>query len=210
MSELLLDSDLSAAQREYARVALSSAQALMHVINDVVDFANIEAGRLELQRASFSVQAAVGEVCALVGGKAHEKGLELSVLVDPDVPACVLGDGGRVAQVLENLLTNAIKFTPDGAVTVRVAPDDSAATDERLRFEVADTGIGVAPEELENLFDVLARGELTAGRGYGAGPGLGLSIAGRLVALMGGEIGVHSVPGSGSTFWFTLPCRPAE
>ena len=206
MSELLLDTDLDAEQREYAHVALTSAEALMRVINDVLDFARIAAGTLELRREDFSVQSAVAGVCAALGARARKRGLELVVLVAPEVPPLVRGDAGRVAQVLSNLLHNAIKFTPDGEVVVRVTLRGGRAEDELLCFEVVDTGIGVAPEQLGSLFEEPAREDPAEGRSF-RGPGLGLSIAKQLVTAMGGEIGVRSTPGSGSTFYFTLPCE---
>ena len=206
MSELLLDTQLSAEQREYAHVVLTSAESLMRVINDILDFSKIEAGKLEVLDEDFSIEAAIGDVCEIVGARAHEKGLELAVRYDAELPAVVRGDGNRVRQVLLNLLSNAIKFTAKGEVVVRAGVERDRAGVEWLRFEVTDTGIGIEPERRDDLFDAFSQGDATITRKYG-GSGLGLSIAKQLVGLMGGEIGVLSDSGVGSTFWFTLACR---
>jgi two-component system, sensor histidine kinase and response regulator len=209
MSELLLDTGLNGEQREYAQVALTSAEALMAVINDILDFSKITAGKLDILHETYSLEAAVDDVCAMVASRVAEKNVELAISVDPDVPAAVLGDGNRVRQVLVNLLSNAVKFTARGEIVVRVTvePDGHGVGDggERLRIEVADTGIGIDPEQLPDLFQSFSQADATTTRNYG-GTGLGLSIAKQLVELMGGEIGARSTPGAGSTFWFTLPC----
>jgi PAS domain S-box-containing protein len=205
MSELLLDTDLTDEQREYAQVAVTSAEALMLVINDILDFSKITAGKLDVLHEDYSLEAAVNDVCAIVGRRASEKDVELAVSIGEDVPVAVIGDGNRVRQVLVNLLGNAVKFTAHGEIVVQVAVERDGAGTERLRVEVADTGIGIEPDEVPELFQSFSQADATTTRKYG-GTGLGLSIAKQLVELMGGEIGVRSTPGVGSTFWFTLPC----
>jgi PAS domain S-box-containing protein len=205
MSELLLDTSLSDEQREYASVGLASAEALMRVINDILDFSKIEAGKLEILDEEFSIEAAADDVCQILGMKAHEKGVELVVSVDAEVPAAVRGDGNRVRQMLINLVGNAIKFTPKGEVVVQVEVGRAGDGTEVLRVEVADTGIGIEADLLAELFTPFSQADTTTSRRYG-GTGLGLSITKQLAELMGGEIDVQSTPGTGSMFWFTLPC----
>jgi PAS domain S-box-containing protein len=203
MSELLLATELSDEQRQYAQVTATSAHALMHVIDDILDFSKIEAGKLEILHEDFAIEAVVAEVCEIVGAKAREKRLELAYTIDPDVPAVLRGDGGRVRQVLMNLVGNAVKFTSTGEVVVRAA----LAHGDRLRIEVSDTGIGIDASQLRHLFQPFSQADATTTRRYG-GTGLGLSIARQLVELMDGQIGVESTPGEGSTFWVELPCQP--
>jgi two-component system sensor histidine kinase/response regulator len=205
MSELLLDTSLSDEQREYASVGLASAEALMRVINDILDFSKIEAGKLDILDEEFSIEAAADDVCQILGMKAHEKGVELVVSVDTEVPSAVRGDGNRVRQMLINLVGNAIKFTPEGEVVVQVGVGRAGDGTEVLRVEVADTGIGIEADRLAELFAPFSQADPTTTRRYG-GTGLGLSITKQLAELMGGEIGVQSTPGTGSMFWFTLPC----
>jgi PAS domain S-box-containing protein len=204
MSELMLDTDLDDEQREYAQVTMTSADALMTVINDILDFSKITAGKLDILHEPYSLETAIDDVCAIAGPRAGAKGVELAISIAQDVPATVIGDVNRVRQVLVNLLGNAVKFTAHGEIVVRVAvePRDGA---ERLRIEVADTGIGIEPEKVPELFQSFSQADATTTRKYG-GTGLGLSIAKRLVELMGGQITVHSIPAAGSTFSFTLPC----
>ena len=206
MSELLLDTDLKAQQREYAEVAVTSAEAVMRVINDVLDISKITAGGLDVLHEDYSITAAVTDACAIVGLNALANEVKLTVAIDADVPAAVLGDGNRVRQVLVNLLANASKFTSRGEIMVRVAVERAGDGLDRLRVEVADTGIGIDPDTLPELFQAFFQADATTTRQHG-GTGLGLSIAKHLVELMGGEIGARGTPGQGSTFWFTLPCE---
>src|SRR6185437_13570993 len=199
MAELLLDTPLNGEQSQYAQVAMTSAEALMRVINDILDFSKIEAGKLEIVREDFSLYGAVDDVAEIVGVKAAERGLALDVSVDPEVAAVINGDGNRVRQVLMNLLSNAVKFTTEGEVSVTVTLADGAEDEEQLRFEVADTGIGIDTEQLAGLFEPFSQADATTTRRYG-GTGLGLCISKQLVELMGGQIGCTSEPGLGSRF----------
>jgi CheY-like chemotaxis protein/nitrogen-specific signal transduction histidine kinase/HPt (histidine-containing phosphotransfer) domain-containing protein len=207
MAELLLDTQLDAEQSEYAQVAMTSAEALMRVINDILDFSKIEAGKLDIVSEDFSVRAAVEEVVEIAGITAAERGLALEVLVDDAVAPTLNGDGNRVRQVLTNLVSNAVKFTSDGQVTVAVTVADGHGSEPQLRFEVADTGIGIDTERLAVLFEPFSQADTTTTRRYG-GTGLGLCISKQLVELMGGTIGCESEAGLGSRFWFTLPYVP--
>jgi two-component system sensor histidine kinase/response regulator len=208
MTELLLETPLNGDQRDYAQVALTSAEALMRVINDILDFSKIEAGKLDIVSEDFSLRAAVDETAEILAGKARERGLQLSVEVDDGVAEVIRGDGNRVRQILMNLVSNAIKFTSDGGVTISVGLEPDAAA-PRLRFAVADTGIGIDPARIGALFAPFAQEDATTTRRYG-GTGLGLCISKQLVELMGGEIGCHSIPGTGSTFHFSLPYLPSD
>ncbi|MGA2926021.1 MAG: ATP-binding protein [Solirubrobacteraceae bacterium] len=206
MSELLLETSLSGEQRQYAQVALTSAEALMDVINGILDLPKIEAGRLEVVTEDFSIAQAVGDVCEIIAAKAREQRVALSVAIDERVPAVVRGDSARVRQVLTNLVGNAVKFTTDGDVTISVCLQRAGDGLERLRFEVSDTGIGIDADQLERVFESFCQADATTAHRYG-GTGLGLCIAKQLVELMGGEIGCESIAGSGSTFWLTLACE---
>ncbi|MDA0166786.1 response regulator [Solirubrobacter ginsenosidimutans] len=198
MTELLLGSDLSPQQRDYALTAASSSEALLDVINDILDFSKIEAGKLELDHHDFDLREAVEDTCEMLAPQAHGKNLELMAWIDADVATVVNGDRGRLRQVLTNLLSNAVKFTEAGEVTVRVRNEDAA-----VRFDVTDSGIGISRKAIERLFDSFAQADTSTTRRYG-GTGLGLTISRQLVELMGGEISVVSTPGAGSTFSFTV------
>ena len=192
----------------------SSAEGLLTIINDILDFSKIEAGKLELDESDLNVHAVIEEVAELLGARAQSKGLELAVLIEPDVPELVHGDQVRLRQVLTNLVSNAIKFTERGEVLVRVACIEKTGESTVLRFEVKDTGIGIAPSEIDRLFESFAQADASTTRPYG-GTGLGLTISRQLVELMQGEIGAQSTPGEGSTFWFFVrfgagAARPAE
>ena len=204
MSGLLMDTQLTEEQREFATTIHESGEALLDIINDILDFSKIEAGRLELEVHDFDLQSVIESVVELLSPRADEKGIELPTYIARDVPLRLRGDGGRLRQVLLNLTGNAIKFTEDGAVAVEVEVvlHHVSDTETQLRFQVIDTGIGISPEAQEGLFDQFTQADASTTRRYG-GTGLGLAICRELVAMMGGEIGVHSKPGEGSTFWFT-------
>jgi signal transduction histidine kinase/CheY-like chemotaxis protein/HPt (histidine-containing phosphotransfer) domain-containing protein len=202
MLGLLLDTQLDRSQAEYAETARRSAEALLAVINDILDFSKIEAGRLELELIDFDLRHTLEDVVSLLASMAQAKGLEVGVLTHEAVPRRLRGDPGRLRQVLFNLVGNAIKFTEHGEVVVHVRVEEAAPDGARLRFEVTDTGIGIAPDALARLFQPFAQADASTTRRFG-GTGLGLVICQRLVAVMDGEIGVTSTPGSGSTFWFT-------
>jgi two-component system, sensor histidine kinase and response regulator len=209
MTEMLLDTELSSEQRAFVQTAAKSGEALLGVIDDILDFSKIEAGKLDLDLHDVDVREAVGGICAMLVPQAQGKDIELSAVVGDDVPALVRADGVRLRQVVTNLVSNAVKFTHHGAVAVRVEAverDEEAAT---LRFEVADTGIGIAPAKLDKLFESFSQADTSTTRRYG-GTGLGLAISRQLVQLMGGEILAESVPGHGSRFSFELRLELAD
>ena len=203
MTRLLLDTALTPEQREYAEVIDQSGRALLEIINDILDFSKIEAGRIDIETVDFDLRRAVREVLGSFAEAAQAKGLELLCLIRHDVPNALVGDPGRLRQVLNNLVGNAVKFTEKGEVVLRVTPDPSTDDAAVVRFEVRDTGIGIDPELRSRLFQSFVQADGSASRRYG-GTGLGLAISKRLVSLMGGTIDVESHPGRGSTFWFTV------
>jgi two-component system sensor histidine kinase/response regulator len=203
MTGLLFTTDLDAEQHEYADAISQSAEALLTVINDILDFSKIEAGKVAIEVIDFDVRFAVEDAAKMTAIRADEKGLELAVMVDPLLSSMVRGDPGRIRQVLINMLGNAIKFTDAGEVVLRVHVVDDRDDALLLRFEVTDTGIGIEPQHLERLFESFTQADASTTRRFG-GTGLGLAICKQLVELMGGEVGVHSEDGEGSTFWFTL------
>jgi len=198
MAGLLLDSPLTPEQREYGEVIRHSGQALLSVLGDILDFSRIESGKFDLERRHLDVRACVEETLALLSTSAHEKGLGLAYLCEPGCPKTCLSDPTRLRQVLVNLVSNAIKFTESGDVTVRVSRQGS-----KLRFAVQDTGIGIPPDGLSRLFQPFSQVDASTTRRFG-GTGLGLAICKRLVDLLGGEIGVESEEGRGSIFHFTI------
>jgi len=211
MAGLLLDSPLSSEQRDYLEMMRSSATALLDIINDILDFSRIERGKLELRPVDFSLADAVDETLKSLAINAHQKGLELSYYIPPDVPDALTADAGRLRQVLVNLVGNAVKFTPTGEIVVRVAKQAEKDGRATLLFSVTDTGIGIAPERQRVIFSAFSRGHDEA-IGSLRGTGLGLAISSRMVAAMGGSIKVDSQPGLGSTFSFTIDVgvRPAR
>jgi PAS domain S-box-containing protein len=203
MTGLLLDTPLNAEQREYAETIRSSADALLTIINDILDFSKIEAGKMDLEKLYFDLRVTMDDTGDLLAIRANEKGLEFVCQVDPDVPSRVQGDPGRLRQILLNLTNNAIKFTHEGEVSIRVSLEDETDCDTLLRFTVADTGIGIPKDRVHDLFQPFIQADASTTRKFG-GTGLGLSISKKLSEMMGGTIGVESVEGEGSTFFFTV------
>ena len=202
MTELLLETQLEAVQREYAQTVHDSARALLTVINDILDFSKIEAGKLDLEAIDMNLRELAEEVGRVLAIEAHKKGLELTLYVDPMLPDAVKGDPGRVRQLLLNLAGNALKFTKEGEVSIEVRALECNTSGTRVRVEVRDTGIGIPATRLNRLFQPFSQVDATTTRRFG-GTGLGLSIVRRIVELMGGECGVDSQEGIGSRFWFT-------
>jgi signal transduction histidine kinase/ActR/RegA family two-component response regulator len=201
-ANLLMDTRLDGEQREFVENIRCSGDALLTIINDVLDYSKIEAGKLSVDNMEFNLRSVCGEVRSLLQPSAAAKGLALNLHFAPSTPENLIGDPVRVRQILLNLVGNAIKFTTSGSVSIEVAPVDP----EQVRVNVVDTGIGVAPGQLDKLFERFTQGDASITRRYG-GTGLGLAISKKLITLMGGEISAHSEAGKGSVFWFTLPVR---
>lgn len=216
MADLLLDSDLSAEQRHHAKLISSSAHSLLAIINDVLDFSKIEAGKFELEQADFNLREQLTELADLYAIRAQEKGLALSLSLPEGAPTWVTGDANRLRQVLNNFLSNAIKFTSQGRIDLTVfLLDETPASDGccRIRFEVSDTGIGVPEAQQAKLFSPFTQADASTSRQYG-GTGLGLAISKQLSELMGGQVGLRDNLPTGSVFWveipFVLPVAPVE
>jgi signal transduction histidine kinase/CheY-like chemotaxis protein len=204
MAGLLLDTPLNAEQREYAETVRRSADALLSIINDILDVSKIEAGKMTVEPIPFDLRLAVEDMAELMASKAQEKGLDLILRFSPDTPSRVVGDPFRIRQILINLCGNAVKFTTKGHVYVNVEPEERTGEQVRLRFSVADTGIGIPASQLGHIFERFTQADASTTRKYG-GTGLGLSISKQLAELLGGKMGVESKVGEGSRFWFTLP-----
>jgi two-component system sensor histidine kinase/response regulator len=209
MTELVLDSELNAEQRDYLETAKMSADSLLAVINDVLDFSKIEAGKLDLDPICFNLQDSLEEAVKTLALRAHEKGLELICNVSPDVPEYVIGDSIRIRQVILNLLGNAIKFTQQGEVELETRLESQDSEGLLLHFIVRDTGIGIPVEAQKTIFEAFSQADGSMTRKFG-GTGLGLTISLRLVHAMGGKIWVESTPGEGSQFHFTSRVGVAE
>jgi signal transduction histidine kinase len=209
MTELLLDTDLNEEQRDYAETAFRSGEALLEIIDSILDLSKMEAGKLQLEVVDFSPAEVLQEVLKLVSGRARSKGLAVSADVSGVAQRGLRGDPARLRQVLLNLVANAIKFTERGEVVVRVNVAESSEHGVRLLFEVQDTGIGLAPDALARLFQPFVQADGSITRKYG-GTGLGLAICKQLIEMMGGRVGVESELGKGSRFWFTARFQPAQ
>jgi signal transduction histidine kinase/DNA-binding response OmpR family regulator len=208
MTDLALDTELDATQRSYLEIARSSGQSLLQILNDILDLSKIEANRLDLEQTSFDARQTVSDAARTLAVNAHARGLELVCDVAPDVPARVVGDPGRLRQILVNLAGNAIKFTEHGEVVVTLRHARSAAGSGELELTVRDTGIGIDPVQQQRIFDAFCQADTSTTRRFG-GTGLGLTICQRLAALMGGDLDLESEPGRGSRFGVRLP-MPAD
>jgi signal transduction histidine kinase len=215
MTEVVLDTNLTPQQREDLEVVRDSANALLVVINDILDVSKIEAGKVTLERIVFSLRETLAAAIKPLAVRAYQKGLDLTCVVSPETPDALLGDPWRLRQVISNLVGNAIKFTARGKVAIEAGPQESRARrgdpvgtaredSWSLHFSVRDTGIGIAPQKRTAIFEAFTQEDNSTTRRYG-GTGLGLTIASRLVEMMGGRIWVDSEPGQGSTFHFTVP-----
>jgi signal transduction histidine kinase/CheY-like chemotaxis protein/HPt (histidine-containing phosphotransfer) domain-containing protein len=209
MADLLAETPLSADQQRYVAIFQRAAGSLLDLLNDILDLSKIEAGELKLETVAFELREVLTRATELVGIRAAEKGLAVESEIAPEVPPWLAGDPVRIRQVLINLLGNALKFTEQGKLTLRVARDPEADDPACLRFAVSDTGIGIPPDKLDTIFESFSQADSSTARKYG-GTGLGLSISKRLVEAMGGRIWVESTVGSGSTFYFTAKLGVAE
>ena len=199
---ILMDTDLSNEQRQFAETVRKSGEHLLAVINDILDFTKIEAGKLNIEIINFDLRTTVEDTAELLAMRAADAGLELICKIDPDVPSKLKGDPGRIRQIITNLTGNAIKFTPDGEVVISAETESESAESVIIRFSVRDTGIGIPKDRHEAIFSPFTQVDSSTTRKYG-GTGLGLSISRQLTELMGGKIGIESEEGKGSTFWFT-------
>ena len=202
MTELLLETKLDPTQRDYADTIRDSGRSLLTIINDILDFSKIEAGKLELEHIEMDLRTTIEDTARVIAVQAHAKDIELTVAIDPLVPELLIGDPGRIRQVITNLAANAVKFTSKGEVNIEATLIERSEETVSVRFEVRDTGIGIPPDRLDSLFRPFVQVDSSTTRRFG-GTGLGLSIVQQLVRLMRGEAGVESTVGVGSTFWFT-------
>ena len=209
MNELLLGTELTDEQREYAEQVTRSGEQMLAIINDVLDLSKIETGHFELDISDFDLHETIKETCSVAAGQARVKGLRLELELDAEVPIRRRGDGRRLRQILLNLVSNAVKFTSDGSVSVRVSSAPRPSDAALVRLEVADTGIGIDAASVQRMFEPFTQADASTTRHYG-GTGLGLAIARELVEMMGGTIGADSEVGSGSTFWFEVELGAAE
>ncbi len=203
MLELLQHTGLSREQQEYAENAKRSGIELVHLLNDILDISKIETDKLELELTPFDLRQVISDSISLLSLQAREKGVKLASSIDNDVPAALIGDAGRLRQLIINLVGNAIKFTPEGSVMLHIRNNSEDQRSATIRFQVSDSGIGIANDKLERIFEPFTQVDSSTTRKFG-GTGLGLAICKQLVELMGGCIGVESVEGKGSTFWFTV------
>ena len=209
MSKLTLDTKLNSRQRNFVTKVHYSAESLLRILNDILDFSKIEADKLELEVVDFSLQGVLDNLRSLIGYKADEQGVTLNVVVDPNVPPILRGDPIRLGQILTNLGNNAVKFTGQGEITIKIKLDKRKDDLSRLHFSICDTGIGISQEQQQRLFQAFNQADSSTSRRYG-GTGLGLTICARLCALMGGKIWVESEPGTGACFHFTVQLKEGD
>jgi PAS domain S-box-containing protein len=203
---LLAETPLTHEQQQYVEIIKSSGESLLTILNDILDLSKVEAGKMDLESVDFNLRATVEDVMDLMAFRAHEKKIELISFIEPDTPVALRGDPGRLRQVLLNLVSNGIKFTAAGEVTLKVSCRNQDAGEALVQFEVSDTGIGIAEDKYQFLFQPFSQVDASNTRKYG-GTGLGLAIVHRLIALMEGTVGFESIAGKGSRFWFAVPLR---
>jgi len=208
MIDLALDTEVEAERRDYLETARGCAHGLLRIINDMLDFSKMEAGKLAIEKTQFDVGELLHEIIRSLKPAANEKELRITCNLSPEVPGRVISDSGRLRQILMNLIGNAIKFTHQGEVTIRVRLDSTTGIDNRLRFSISDTGIGIAKDRQQQIFQPFVQVDGSNTRRYG-GTGLGLAIASQLVDLMEGQIWLESEVGHGTTFYFTVGAEPA-
>ncbi|MEI6127462.1 MAG: ATP-binding protein, partial [Pseudomonadota bacterium] len=206
MLDLLLDTNLEAEQRDYVETASKSGNSLLRVINDILDFSKLEANKIEIENIAFDLRTTMDDISDEVAHRIYEKNLDYVCVVNPEVPSLLTGDPGRLRQILRNLIENAVKFTEQGEISVRVSLDAETSETVILRFAVKDTGIGIPIKSQERLFKSFSQVDASTTRKYG-GTGLGLAISKKIVEIMGGEIGIESKKGKGSTFWITAALK---
>jgi len=209
MLQLLTHTEMDKTQVKYVDTAMSSADMLLHIINDILDYSKIEAGKLELEKVDFSVRSVIEDAVGLLSGQAYQKEIELSCFIDQQVPSYSIGDGKRLSQIIMNLGNNAIKFTDAGEVAVSVICTDAGKDEHTIEVKVRDTGLGIKPHQIKTLFDSFQQADTSTSRRFG-GTGLGLSICKHLINLMGGEIAINSEYGKGSEFSFSITLPNSE
>ena len=209
MLDMLLTTELNEEQQRYCEIIRRSSESLLRVINDILDFSKLEAGRLELVPVAFDLGTAISDVVDLLAPRAHEKGLALKKSIDPAIPADLWGDAGRLRQILTNLCGNAVKFTEQGSISIQASLADLQGKKALVHLSVIDTGPGIPADRLHRLFQTFSQVDDSPTRKH-SGSGLGLVLSKRLAEMMGGEMGVESVAGEGSTFWFTVVMRPVK
>jgi signal transduction histidine kinase len=209
MSDFLYNTELTPSQQEYVRIVRSSANSLLNLINDILDFSKLEAGRVSLENIDFDIHELVEDTIKSFGFKCSEKGLYLKIFIDNDIPRIVNGDPTRIRQVILNLISNAVKFTPKGGIEVKVSMLSRTKTSEKIKIEIIDTGAGISSEGVNKLFKSFSQVDASTTRTHG-GTGLGLAISKNLVEMMDGEIGVISEKSKGSNFWFTMILRKSK
>jgi len=206
MNSLLLETELDAKQRKLSEMVKKSADSLLRVVNDILDFSKIEAGKMDIEVVPFKTEEVVSEVIQTISFNAKKKAIKIDYLIDDDVPKTLMGDPTRIKQLLLNFGSNAVKFTENGGVTIRVGLTENGTGSCSVKYSVKDTGMGIPEDKLDGIFDPFKQADTSTTRKFG-GTGLGLAICRQLVELMKGTVGVESEPGNGSTFWFEVPLK---